>query len=240
MLRRRSRCIQIFSLNTVFRFDFVYASGEDRQCSAQMWKLKPAGRADSAKDQNVIIEVWSSRIAREPCAPLSAFLFFCFSFSVFSRPPRGTEKLHKYSSVFCTWYTLRPDYISKISLLPQTPDPQKQSLSLRHNKALANIPSARSSLLLLQHVASKAREGCQPVRQTSSLPGPPTDGSVGHVSRGEQKAQTASQQSPGTASACEGLFEQGSCDCVPRNNGVEAGRDFSRMPRGNDNRHLVL
>ena len=90
-------------------------------------------------------------------------------------------------------------------------------------------------------MASKAREGCQPVRQTSSLPGPPTDGSVGHVSRGEQKAQTASQQSPGTASACEGLIEQGSCDRAPRNNnGVEAGRGFSCMPGGDDNRHLVL
>ena len=54
----------------------------------------------------------------------------------------------------------------------------------------------------------------------SSLPGPPTeteDESVGHVSRGEQKAQTASQKSPGTASACEGLIELGNCDGVPRN-----------------------
>ena len=62
----------------------------------------------------------------------------------------------------------------------------------------------------------------------SSLPGPPTeDGSVGHVSRGEQKAQTASQKSPGTASACEGLIELGSCDRVPRNNGVEADKKKS-------------
>ena len=69
-------------------------------------------------------------------------------------------------------------------------------------------------------MASKAREGCQPVRQTSSLPGPPTDGSVGYVvSRCEQKAQTASQQSPGTASACDDLIALGSCDRVPRNNG---------------------
>ena len=47
-------------------------------------------------------------------------------------------------------------------------------------------------------------------------------------------------QSPGTASACEGLIEPGSCDRVPRNSGVEAARDFCRMSRGNDNRHLVL
>ena len=118
-----------------------------------------------------------------------------------------------------------------------TSNSHKQSLSLRHNIALAYIPSARSSLLL-QHMVSKAREGCQPVWQTSSLPGPPTDRSVGHVSRGEQKAQTASQQSPGTASACECLIEQVSCDRVSRSNGVEAKR-FARMSRGTDNRHLV-
>ena len=68
----------------------------------------------------------------------------------------------------------------------------------------------------------------------SSLFGPPTDGSVGHVSRGAQKAQTASQQSPGAASACEGLIELGSCDRVPRNN-VEGDKDFSRRPRSKDN-----
>ena len=62
-----------------------------------------------------------------------------------------------------------------------------------------------------------------------------TDGSVGQVSRGEQKAQTASQQSPGTDSAWEGLIELGSCDRVSRNNGVEADIGFSRTPRGNDN-----
>ena len=71
-------------------------------------------------------------------------------------------------------------------------------------------------------MASNAREGCQPVRQTSSLPVTPTDGSVGYVSRGEKIAQTASQQCPGTASACKGLIEQEGCDRVPRNNGVEA------------------
>ena len=70
-----------------------------------------------------------------------------------------------------------------------------------------------------------AREVCQPVRQTSSLPGP-TDGSVGHVSRGAQKAQIAFQQSPDTASVCEGLVELGSCDRVPRNNRVEADKRF--------------
>ena len=80
-------------------------------------------------------------------------------------------------------------------------------------------------------MASKAREGCQPVRQTSSLPGLPTDASVGHVSRGEQKAHNTSQQSPGTTSACEGLIEQGIC--------VKAERDFSRTPRGNDNRPVL-
>ena len=139
------------------------------------------------------------------------------------------------SIYLCYVYSQARLHIAKIT---SPSHPQKQSLSLRHSKALAYIPSARSSLLL-HHIASNAREGCQPVRQTSSLPGPPTHGSVGHVSRGEQKAKTASQQCPGTASACEGLIEQGSCDRVPRNNSVEADRGFLRMPRGNDIRHPV-
>ena len=168
------------------------------------------------------------------CAPLSAFLFFCFLFSVLQRP-RVAQKTCTCDHLYSVYSKARLDIAKTTSLS----HPQKRSLSLRHNKALAYIPSARSSLLL-QHVASKAREDCQPVRQTSSLPGPPTYGSVGHVSHGEQKTQTAPQQSPGTASACEGLIEQGGCDRVPQNNRVEADRDFSRMPRGNDIRHLVL
>ena len=63
--------------------------------------------------------------------------------------------------------------------------------------------------------------------------------SVGHVSRGEQKAQAASQKSPGTASACEGLIELESCDRVPRNNGVEADNIFFLYAGGNK-RHFVL
>ena len=66
------------------------------------------------------------------------------------------------------------------------------------------------------------------------FPGPPIeDGSVGHVSRGEQKAQTASQKSPGIAGACEGLIELGSCNRVPRNNGVEADKRFFSYAGGN-------
>ena len=42
---------------------------------------------------------------------------------------------------------------------------QNQSLGLRPNKALACILPARS-WLLLRVMASRAREGCQPVRQT--------------------------------------------------------------------------
>ena len=63
-------------------------------------------------------------------------------------------------------------------------------------------------------------------RQFSSWSSYLEDESDGHVSRGEQKAQTASQKSPGTASACEGLIELGICDRVPRNNGVEADKRF--------------
>ncbi|CAN0448444.1 unnamed protein product, partial [Ascophyllum nodosum] len=171
--------------------------------------------------------------SNKKCAPLSAFLFSSFSFAVFLRL-RVAQKTCA-SIYLCYVYSQARLHIAKIT---SPSHPQKQSLSLRHSKALAYIPSARSSLLL-QHIASNAREGCQPVRQTSSLPGPPTHGSVGHVSRGEQKAKTASQQCPGTASACEGLIEQGSCDRVPRNNSVEADRGFLRMPRGNDIRHPV-
>ena len=57
--------------------------------------------------------------------------------------------------------------------------------------------------------------------------------------RGEQKAQTASQKSPGTASACEGLIGLGNCDRVPRNNGVEADKRFFSYAGGNK-RHFVL
>ena len=46
---------------------------------------------------------------------------------------------------------------------------QKQSLGLRHNKALACISPA-TSWLLLRVMASRAREGCQPVRQTVLFP----------------------------------------------------------------------
>ena len=92
----------------------------------------------------------------------------------------------------------------------------------------------------MQLIASRAREGCQPVRQTVLFFGPPTeDESVGHVSRGEQKAQTASQMSPGTASACEGLIELENWDRVPRNNGVEADKRFFSYAGGNK-RHFVL
>ena len=88
----------------------------------------------------------------KPCEPLSAFRFFLF-FGVFvwhRKPPQV------YSSVV---YTPRHAKTSSHS------HPQKQSLSLRYNKALACIPPARS-WLLLRVMASTAREGCQPVRQT--------------------------------------------------------------------------
>ena len=67
------------------------------------------------------------------------------------------------------------------------------------------------------------------------------DESVGHVSRGERKAQTASYlwKSPGTASACEGLIELGNCERVPRENGVEADKRFFSYAGGHK-RHFVL
>ena len=88
----------------------------------------------------------------KPCEPLSAFRFFCFLV-----PPRGTEKPPQVQSSVV--YSPRHANTSSHS------HPQKQSLGLRHNKALACIPPARS-WLLLRVMASRAREGCQPVRQT--------------------------------------------------------------------------
>ena len=84
---------------------------------------------------------------------VSFFLFFAFRFLV---PLRGTENLHK--SIHAV-YTPRHAKTSSHS------HPQKQSLGLRHNKALACIPPARS-WLLLRVMASRDREGCQLVRQT--------------------------------------------------------------------------
>ena len=88
-------------------------------------------------------------------------------------------------------------------------------------------------------MASRAREGCQPVRQTDIFLVLLQKMSPSDVPRGEQKAQTASQKSPGTASACEGLIGLGNCDRVPRNNGVEAVKRFFSYAGGNK-RHFVL
>ena len=84
-------------------------------------------------------------------------------------------------------------------------------------------------------MVSRAREGCQPVRQTNLF----LVLQVGPWGT-FQKVRTASQQSPGTASVCERLVELGSCDRVPRKNGVEADKDFPSRLRSNDNGHLVL
>ena len=85
---------------------------------------------------------------------VSFFLFFVlcfFSSSAWHRKPPQV-----YSSVV---YTPRPAKTSSYS------HPQKQSLGLRHDKALACIPPARN-WLLLRVMASRARESCQPVRHT--------------------------------------------------------------------------
>ena len=65
-----------------------------------------------------------------------------------------------------------------------------------------------------------------------SLSGP-SDGSVGHVSRGAQNAQTASQQSPRTVSVCEVFIKLASYDVVPHNNGIEDDKGVSRRLRSN-------
>ena len=71
------------------------------------------------------------------------------------------------------WHRKPPQVYSSVVYTPRHAKtsshshPQKQSLGLRHNKALACIPPAiNSSWLLLRLMASRAREGCQPGRQT--------------------------------------------------------------------------
>ena len=86
------------------------------------------------------------------CLRFVFFVFRCFSASAWHRKPPQV-----YSSIVYT-----PRGHGKTSSHSY---PQKQSLGLRHNKALACIPPARS-WLLLRVMASRAREGCQPVRQT--------------------------------------------------------------------------
>ena len=84
------------------------------------------------------------------------FVFFVLCFMFFSASAWHRKPPQDYSSVV---YTPRHAKTSSHS------HSQKQSLGLRHNKALACIPLARS-WLLLRAMTSRAREGCQPVRQT--------------------------------------------------------------------------
>ena len=103
------------------------------------------------------------------------FVYFVFCFMFF-----GASTWHRKPPQVCSSVVYTPRHAKTSS----HSHPQKQSLGLRHSKALACIPPARS-WLLLRVMASRARQG--------SLPDPPTED--GHVSRGEQKAQTASQYS---------------------------------------------
>ena len=106
-----------------------------------------------------------------------SFFFFFFGASAWHRKPPQV-------------YSSSVVYTPRHAKTSSHPHPQKQSLGLRHNKeALACIPPARSWLLL--RVIWQAG-----LVKVASLFEPPTeDGHVGHVSRGEQKAQTASQYS---------------------------------------------
>ena len=85
---------------------------------------------------------------------VSFFFVFCFMF--FGAPARHRKPPQVYSSVVYT-----PGHAKTSS----HSHPQKQNLDPRHNKVLACIPPTRS-WLLLRVMASRAREGCQPVRQT--------------------------------------------------------------------------
>ena len=98
------------------------------------------------------VDPYTAESAANLCVSFFLFFVLCFfSASAWHRKPPQV-----YSSVV---YTPRHAKTSSHS------HPQKQSLGLRHNKALACIPPARS-WLLLRVMASRAREGCQPVRQT--------------------------------------------------------------------------
>ena len=84
------------------------------------------------------------------------FSFFCFMFFQRLRVvQKASTSVHRYT----------PSPTTFIAKTTSHPHPQKQSFSLRHNKAFACIRPARSCLLL-RLMASRAREGCQPVRQT--------------------------------------------------------------------------
>ena len=105
------------------------------------------------------------------CVSFFQFFVFCFLYACLRVAQKSCTSINLYSVYFqarlTTYY--RKDHFSL------TLTKKKQSLRLRHNKALLTyIPSAR-------HGKQGSRRFCQPVRQTSSLPGPPTDGSVGHV-----------------------------------------------------------
>ena len=96
----------------------------------------------------------------------------------------------------------------------------------------------------LRLMASRAREGCQPVWQTVLF-------LIflhrrlwvrrAHFSWRAESKDRIPEKSPGTASACEGLIELGSyCDRVPRNNGgVETYKIFFSYAGGNK-RYFVL
>ena len=68
------------------------------------------------------------------------------------------------------WHRKAPQVFICILLGTQRPllthTQKNKALASRHNKALACIRPARSCLLLLRLMANRAREGCQPVRQT--------------------------------------------------------------------------
>ena len=83
--------------------------------------------------------------------------FVCVSFFLFF----GASAWHRKPPQVYSYVVYTPRHAKTSS----HSHPQKQSLGLRHNKALVCIPPARS-WLLLRVMASRAGEGCQPVRQT--------------------------------------------------------------------------
>ena len=92
-------------------------------------------------------------------------------------------------------------------------------------------------------MASRAREACQPVRQTVLFlvllqKMSPSDTFLVASRKHRPHPIYRSLQAP-PASACEGLIELGNCDRVPRENGVEADKRFFSFAGGHK-RHFVL
>ena len=113
------------------------------------------------------------------CSP-DTFRFFVFRYLFF-----GASAWHRKPPQVCSSVVV---YTPRHAKTSSHSHPQKQSLGLQHNKALACIHQLEAGYCCESYgkQGSLRLPACS---ADSSLPEPPTeDGHVGHVSRGEQKA----------------------------------------------------